>query len=254
MIIHARLRYLASFFWDADSLIANPGDVSALLKELSPLNLLPITVTEPSMTGPVTRMAFQTLNSEIRIIAAGKRLDVFKLPTDFTGTNMGTLDDFVSNSAKYFEICLGYFRRKGNRLALVQEGVFSKLDEGELQAVCNRLFKLPDIYTDHSPFEWNWKNICKVPRTFNGKTENVNTHAHLSRGNIILGSTSPTGLTLSGTQLDAIRFEFDLNTPHDNPNLRFDVSDVISFLKNAVLWHLELSESISKFITEQINA
>jgi len=254
MIIHARLKYLASVFWDADSLVANPGDISALLKELSPFNLLPMTVIEPTMTGPVTRMAFQTLNGEIRIIATGKRLDVFKFPTDSTGTNMGTLNDFVSNSAKYFEICLGYFKRKGNRLALIQEGVFSKLDEGELQAVCNKLFRLPDIYTAHSPFEWDWKNICRVPHTFNGKTENVNTLAHLDRGQFILGPVSPISVTSSGVKLDAIKFEFDLNTPYDNPNLRFDVSDVISFLKNAVLWHSELLESISKSITEQINA
>jgi hypothetical protein len=245
---------MASVFWDADSLVANPGDVSALLKELSPFDLLPITVIEPSITGTVTRMAFQTLNGETRIIAAGKRLDVVKFPTDSTGTNMGTLDDFASNSEKYFETFLRYFKRKGNRLALIQEGVFSKLEEREIQAICNRLFKLPDIYAHYPPFEWNWRNICKVSRTFNGKTEHINTITHLSRARIMLGSANSTGITFSGTELDAIKFEFDLNTPSDNPDLRFDVSEVRSFLKNAVLWHFELSESISKFITEQINA
>jgi len=246
-MIYARLKYTASVFWDAESIVANPADLSSLLKDLSPFNLIPITASERSSTGLVNRMAFQKSNGETRIVVAGKRLDIFKLPTDPTGSNMGSLDEFASHATKFFDILLSYFRRKGNRLALIQEGLLNKMDNREMQSACSRLFNLPAIYANNPPFEWEWKNVCKLSRTFGTNTELINTITQLSRSKMIL--VSPIKETeVSQTSIDTIMYQFDLNTSVDNAQLRFDAPEVKSFLQDATLWHSELSDSIFKFI------
>jgi hypothetical protein len=142
---------------------------------------------------------------------------------------------------------LQYFRRKGNRLALIHEGLLNKMDTRKIESICNRLFKLPSIYASNPPFEWEWKNTCRLSRTFGTNTDFVNTITQLSRAQFISLPT-PKEPEPTQTPMDTIKYHFDLNTSADNAQLRFDVPEVKSFLHEAILWHSELSDSIFKFI------
>lgn len=242
-MFETKLKYLASVFWDADSIIANPQDISTLLAKLSSENFIPLTLIEQTTEGLKNRIAFQTPDGEWRLIIAGKRTDVFRNPTDLNGTNLGSLEDFSLKAFSHLQLVLQHFDIKGNRLALVQEGLFKPMSDDEFITIYGRLFKLPIFYSENSPFEWNWRSVSKTERSINSKTEIINTIAHILRcqGEIRIPKSE-------ALKFDRIQVELDINTTHDNLHPRFDLTNINSFFKNAVLWHRELSNSIYKFV------
>ena len=140
-MFQTKLKYLGSVFWDADSIIANPQDISTLLGTLSPENFIPLTLVEQTIEGPKNRIAFQTSGGEWQLMIAGKRANVFRNPTDLDGTNMGSLADFSLKASSYLQLLLQHFNIKANRLALIQEGLLKPMTEDEFKAIYNRIFK-----------------------------------------------------------------------------------------------------------------
>jgi hypothetical protein len=243
-MFQTKVKYLGSVFWDADSIIANPQDISTLLGTLSPENFIPLTLVEQTTEGPKNRIAFQTSGGEWQLMIAGKRANVFRNPTDLDGTNMGSLADFSLKASSYLQLLLQHFNIKANRLALVQGGLLKPMTEDEFKAIYNRLFKYPTFYSQNSPFEWNWKSVSSTERNMNHQTEIVNTLVHIlrSQGEVRIPK-QPEALNF-----DRIEVDFDINTTHRNPHPRFDFTNINSFFENAILWHQELSESIFQFV------
>lgn len=239
-----KLRYFASAFWDADSVVANPKDISTLLATLSPDNFIPLTLVEPTAEGTKNRIAFQTPNNEWQLMITAKRINVFRHPTDPNGTNLGSLQDFSLKASSYLQLVLQHFDIKANRLSLIQDGLLKSMTEEEFKAIYNRLFKYPTFYSQNSPFEWNWRSASDPEHTINTQTEIVNTIAHILRFQSELTiPNQPEAL-----KFDRVKVELDINTTHRNPHPRFDFANISSFFQNAILWHQELSETIFKFI------
>lgn len=241
-----RIKYLASVFWDADSLIPNPKDISNILKELSDDGFIPFNFAEASVSGLKNRMAFQTENSEFQITLSGKRVDINKLATDSTGSNVGDLKEFCTKSSRFLKFFLEYFKREGQRLALIQQGLLKEMDDSQYTDIHKKLFNVPEIYSSNIPFEWDWRNVSKISREFNSITEIINTIVKISKCKVHVKSAK----IQEPIEYNRIHVLIDCNTSHENSETRFGTDHVMEFFKDSCDWQNELYKNISDLIIE----
>lgn len=237
-----KIRFLASCFLDADSITANPRDIAELLRAFEEENLLPITLMEGSPTGMINRIGFHTANQARQIHLTGKRFDVFEHPTTIEGPGLGEFSVFCQEAMRKLNVLLNYFHRRPYRLAAVQEGFLPEMSTAIMDAIARRIMNFPSIYTDHFPFEWDWRSVSMVERQFGGLTEAAVTATTVKRMfGVVLGRTP-------AEEFDRVRVDLDISTSHQNVAPRFEEEHVRSFFELAPLWHRDLSSEIFRFI------
>jgi len=248
MLYDTRIRYLASVFVDAASVLPTPEAVTAVMQILGDGVSLPMSVYQQGPSGPIPRMGFQSANGEWRVFLLGERFDVSHHPTDLAGSNMIAFEGFCSVAAARLVALLKHFDRKAHRLAAVEEGLLPTLPSDEKAAIVAKLLLLPPTFQAHPPFEWDWRAASHVPRLVGGAEEKTNTILTVRR---MAGSLQPPG----GEQepFDRVRVDVDTNTTPGNAVARFGEPEVSDFLAKAPHWHAELSNEFLRFLGLEAN-
>lgn len=246
-----KLRNLASVFLDAQSITASSKEMSRLLEMLSDLNLdvdfLPVSVTEARQEGPpVPRLAFMSHDQEWRLVLLGDR---FNFSQDYVGEdssldsgNVGTINDFLPKAAAVLAPLVSHFGRRGHRMAVVQEG-FLPNSSTDKEHIRSKLLQLPPLYQEHHPFEWNWRAVAAVDRSFGSQHETTNTITKVDR---IAGSLSSSASRQ--IEFDMIRVDLDVNTEPSNVEARFSEDRIRDFLEASSQWHRDLEQETVRFL------
>jgi hypothetical protein len=180
------------------------------------------------------------------VVLSGKRFDVSKHPVLPDIKDLGVFSDFCNFSFPILISVMNYFQRRGHRLAGVQEGLLREMADDEMNGILKRSFRLPSTFSDHLPFEWDWRMASHVERPVNKLREQTNTIVTIKR---MLGRfTGHQG----GSTFDRIRVDLDINTSPDTVTARFGKAEVRAFFENVSSWHAELGNEISAFIHGEI--
>ena len=242
-----KIRYLASVFVDADSITSTADNISGLLKALDDENFVPVSLQEQSKP----RMAFATHGGEWQLLLLSNRFDISHHPTMVDGSNLGEFSDFCQSAIAKLKVPLKYFKKTGHRLSAVQEGLLSELPKRKMNEIAMRLLKLPGTYSKSLPFEWDWRTVSLVERSFGGLKEPTNTITTIKRWPGTLAVPSNEGGQKKIQRLDRIRVEFDINTEPSNVVARFDEPQITDFFKQSASWHKKLSSEIFSFILQE---
>jgi hypothetical protein len=242
----AKLRYLASAFVDAQSIVPNMADIGGLLAELSDERLLPTSIQEPSSSGLVSRIGFAAEDGSVVLLLWGNRFDFARLSAVPEGSDLGDFGGFCEEAAVKLTTVLAHFQRQAHRLAAVQEGYLKDMPPDQINEIAGRVLNLPQVYRAHAPVEWDWRAVAHMERPINGLTEPTNTITTIKRavGRFLrLDAHTPMQV-----DLDRIRLDFDINTLPTNLTARFNTEHVRSFFGQAGRWHADLSAEVLTFI------
>jgi hypothetical protein len=242
----SKIRYLASAFVDAESIVASAANALDLLKAFGSDKFLPVMINELSTTGQAPRLAFRAVDGTAEVRLLGKRFDFLFLSTNSEGSDLGPFQKFCKEAQSILAISLNFFQRKAHRLAAVQEGFLQKMSLHESNELALKLFNFPPTYKQSVPFEWDWRAAALIEREFSGIKEPTNTITTIKR--------IPTSiLNFSGSQpsqesSDRVRVDFDINTILSNTIARFEQTHIDGFFDQASIWHETLSSEIFSFI------
>ncbi len=242
----AKIRYLASTFVDAQSIIPNTSDMAALLAKLNDEQLIPGSAQEVSAAGVSTRIAFATPDGTRQLLLLGNRFDYSKISTTPEGADLGEFSEFCQDAIVKLTTVLGYFQRRAHRLAAVQEGYLQDMPAGGIDKIRGQVLNLPPVYLEHVPSEWDWRAVAHIEREIGGVSEPTNTITTIKRTVerfIRVEAGVPVQL-----ETDRIRIDFDINTLPTNVNARFEAEHVHSFFEQASQWHANLSSEVLSFI------
>src|SRR3990167_8809794 len=174
MLYQTPTKFLSSIFLFAEDVKPDSKTVDHLTRELIDYNLSPTLAQEDVMNVVKDRVAL--INNELGLLVSilGGRVNVEQIPNNQESSNMKSFNEFLDLSGDILTKIIIYLKREGNRLACVQEGLLNK----EIEFIHNlpsKLFKYPKLFTENTPFEWDWRNACEIQRTFGDTTEITNT-------------------------------------------------------------------------------
>ena len=236
-------KYLASAFVDAESVVYNADDSQALRELIGDPELAPRQVQQRSASGVKQRLGFEQVSKGILIVLQGNRFDTTALPTEPNASNMGGLSDYYEYAAEILVKSLEYFGRKAHRLAAVIEGLLPQMDVPEMEAIVERLFKLPQI--NHvQPFEWNWRTAWKVERSFADFSEMTNTLIDAKRARIMISHLG----NIVQPEANRIGVSLDINTISENTAARFESDGIRAYFSEVSIWLNDLSSLTETFM------
>jgi len=239
-----KLRYLASIFVNAESIVPNNKYLPNLLEQFSTDDFQLITVQEPTTQGAKPRIGFISPEQGFQFILGSSRFDFAKLPINQDGSNLGDFSTFCTLASQKLSNAAHALNLTPSRLAVVQEGMLEPQSEEDYNKLVKKIFVFPPSYQESLPFEWSWKAVNKVARTFGDIEEPTNTAATISRvAGFISNQREPE------IPFDRIRVDLDINTYPENIIPRFSPPNIEEFFKNAVTWHSALYKEIEEFIT-----
>lgn len=237
-------RYLASTFLDAESIGALDAESIADLFTLYKAHaVLPLSLFETDESGRFRpRVGFYSPSKGFQIGFTSTRFNVeLKPETPYAqlklGSPLGELSEFSEGASQLLTDALDFFERKCHRLALVQEGYFPNLSQGQMSEIAQKLLNRPGI-PEGEPFEWNWRTATKVERTFCGRNEITNTIITVRRLRLLLEEKEKT----------RIRLDIDINTDSKDVRARFGKDEITAFFDEAPRWHEAIVAEIGSFL------
>jgi hypothetical protein len=242
----SKIRYLASAFVDAESVVASPTHALEFLKTLGNDIFFPGIINEFSPTGPTPRLSFRTPDNSLRLNLLGKRFDFTLTAKEAEGDDLGEFTEFCKQAQHILAQALIFFQRKAHRLAAVQEGFLKQMDAHEKDEIAKRIFNFPHFYKQSLPFEWDWRSASIIEREFSGSTEPTNTITTIKR--VQFQAVEVVADTFSETPSDRIRVDFDINTAVSNVVARFGEQQIHGFFDQAPIWHNKLSADVFTFV------
>ncbi len=263
-----KLKYQASAFLDADSIMPNTRDVTGLIQAFKDSNLLPFLAQENS----TPRMGFRSLDNEIRLLLLSKRFIYEKISFPPFEKDIGDIEAFCKEAKLKFENTLSYFQRKCYRMSLVQEMVVFDIPKPQLDNIAKRLLNMPTIFSDNLPFEWDWRCTSSIKRVIGSCQEDTNTIAVINKrmGTIVKTKTegeaeedssvvaeedssvvAEEDSSVEEQALDSLKVTFDINTLHLNTTVRFGSEELEIFLKESPNWHHALRNEVFDFMFEE---
>lgn len=248
-VYRAKIRYLASVFIDAESIVPNVKDIGALVPALGGDQLLPTTVQELAAAGGVPRMAFLSTGQDKQLILLSQRFDYSYVSQEPEGSDLGTFEDFCRDAMAKLVTVVNHFQRKPHRLAAVQEGYLATMPPEEMDRIAGSLFKFPPTYAQSIPHEWVWRAVAELNRDIDDLSELTNTitTGRRQRSQFLrLEEAMPTQV-----DYDRIRVDFDINTHASNTAGRFEERHIRSFFNQASRWHDNLSAEVITFMVEE---
>ncbi|MBE3095889.1 MAG: hypothetical protein IMZ44_02020 [Planctomycetes bacterium] len=233
-MIEMPVKYEASFFGRIEDIKPSPQTIPVLLDMFSDKGLLPTTLQEIRIPGPILRLRMMSPDGEWAIDFVTERIVFKKVITKPKGANMGTLEEFGKEVAEFSKRILQRFPMKGTRLALVTAGMMTEKTEESLQKVYDRLFHPVRFYAENRPTEWRSRSVARFSLEVNGREELLNVLTDINR---VQGEFSlPDGVTV----FDGIEVGFDINTFHGNVETRFDAESVADFYPKALRLRTDL--------------
>jgi hypothetical protein len=109
-----KIRYLASAFVDAESIVADATHALEFLKELGNDKFLPTIFHElsPSVTIPLPRLGFRTLDDTANIMFMSNRFDYSLSSKNPEGSDLGGFTNFCQQAKNILTLSLNFFQRK----------------------------------------------------------------------------------------------------------------------------------------------
>ncbi len=227
------IRYLARLWLDVAPM--RPTDaVFARARELLRRNDLGTGVGQDAAFGQRPALGDR---SGLQIVLPGESFDVATVPTvgdDGRDQPMLSFERFAEQAATYMVAFTQGFEREAYRLALVREG-FVAMPTTTMEELPRRVFRVPEPFASHPPFEWDWRLVSRVSRAFGGVEEPLNTAATLKR------ASGAFLRPVLGTQpFDKVRLDLDISTSHERSNPRFNAGQVEAFFSSCLRWQNEL--------------
>jgi len=244
-MIDIRMKYGAGIFVNAQDISPTPETMSGLMTLFQDKGLVPTIFYElrPAPGLPAQpRVRLASPNNEWAVSFTSNRIDVNKNPTDPLGSNLGDLTSFSLQAEDSFKRLTDKYNKKANRLVIDSVSLLPENTPEHLEQVYQRLFKPPQFYQEHAPFEWIWRAVARKPITIADleDTLNVITTASRVRGEL--------GLETGVSKFDRIQLAFDINTTDLDLEYRFSFTHVKSFLEQVTKIHESLSEEMQGYI------
>jgi hypothetical protein len=238
------LKYQASIFLVANDITPTPDTIKTFIDLFSDKGLVPNTFREisPGSPAPRGRLRLSSPNNEWNIKIASTRIDIEKNPISLKENNLGNVNDFCLEVTDFLGRIISKFPKKVNRVALITNLLLKEMAEPNLSEVYLKLFKPPEFYANHPPFEWNWRSASRIPSIFGEFNENLNVITQVNRVSVEMG------LNEEITFFDRIQFFFDLNTSQENAEYRFDINFITTFYQEISAFHDDLVTKITEFI------
>ena len=239
------IRYLASVFLDAASIVPTPELTVAFLDRFKKFEMLPISVEEKE----TPRLGFTAVSRGLTVALLGSRFDVSVRPlrateTELAARNMGDFRGFCSLASEVLCSALEYFERKGQRLAAVQEGLLPEMSNEKLEDILSRLLVVPDDLTRSDVFEWDYRLAYKASRRFGSHEETTFNLVTALRRNWQLQVTPDQ----KPRPFEGLQVNLDINTVPTDIRPRFDCGAVQAFLEEAPSWHEAFEQRIAKLM------
>ncbi|MEW6130694.1 MAG: hypothetical protein AB1757_26925 [Acidobacteriota bacterium] len=238
------LKYQASAFVKAEQIVPDPKIISELTPIYGKHGLFPTIIQEQTPTGNSSRISFKSINEQIHLLLMGKRFDFVYLGFDGSYDNFDEFSYFCRIGSEMINEVTGYFNLQPHRLASVKEFFLKEMSEEEMNKVASILLNLPQLYSKHLPFEWDWRAGSYSERTFGNKTERSISLTGIHRQVANISRSSGIGETL-----DRIRIQTDINTDPKNIQERFNSNDISSYFSESPQWHDEIVNEIINFIS-----
>lgn len=236
------VRYLASAFVDAASLVATPenlAEAGELLREhaLIPAISVQFVMFPQTAILPQKRIALTSIDERWAVDLNADRFDVSFRP--------GNAKDGVLPFAEYCEraadiLCIltAHYKRIPHRLAAVQEGLTSLSGDAQIEAVRRRLCHAPASFEGSPGVEWFYRFGVLTQRSFAGREEVMNNLFTFRR---VLDISA-------GVPVPSLQLDLDLNTSGIRTELRFDQTSIQAFYKHQPRWHEELRQELSALL------
>ncbi len=244
-MIDIRLKYGAGIFVNTQDISPTPETMSDLMAIFRDKGLVPTVFYElragPGLPGqPRVRLA--SPSNEWAVSFASNKINVNKNPTDLSGSNLGDLTSFCLQAVDFFERLTAKFKKRANRLVLDSVSLLPEMTQEHLEKVYQRLFRQPQFYQEHAPFEWIWRAASRKPITIAELDDTLNVITTVSRIRGELGQESGV------SKFDRVQLAFDINTTDLDLEYRFELAHVKSFFQQVSKIHESLSEEIQGYI------
>lgn len=245
-MIDIKTKYQGSIFVNAKDLSPTPKNITTLVNAFGDKEFIPNTFHEISKDNPQPRACIRlsSTNNEWNIYFGMSRIDITKHSIDTKGNNLGTLEEFSTDTIDFFKRIDNDYKKKANRIALIANYMFKEMTDDEFSKVYSKLFQSVPFYKDTEPFEWYWKSASKAQlETSNIKEDlNVVTTINRARGEMtILNEIKP---------FDRALIAIDINTNPKNEEYRYEFAHVESFFENTIKMHCEILNDIGGYICE----
>lgn len=244
-------KYQASFFADLLDIKPSAQYIPPLLEMFADKNLVPNTAQEfgPLLTSPQIRLILSSPDNEWILLFETQRINVVKNATQPLGTNLGTPEQFAADAIDFFNRIVLRFPRKGNRLALVTEGLMAEMSGSKMEQIYAAFFVPFGLYDQKSTLTWNSTFLTKRTVELAGQTEALNILTSINRIQPEYPSKFLPEPTQSTSQ-DRIQLTFDINTLPENREFRFQMPHVHAFYPEV----LRIRESLLSALGERVNA
>lgn len=230
------VRYLARAFVRQPRVELGMPAYSAFATAIGEAAWLPKQVTELLPNGQLLpRLALGTSAGDWVVQITGDSVDVVYSP--MLGSTGISLQEFSSRAARYVEGGLRHLSASAHRVAVAQEGLLPQLSPEGLQKVFKKLMNAPPQFSTQA-FEWEWRVVSSVVRSFGGVSEPTNAVATVKRVEAQLPD---------GTRLDRLFVSTDLNTSPKSTVPRLQPTHVAAFVTESAGWHAELFRGLLDF-------
>lgn len=243
-MIDVRMKYQASAFIQAQSIIPTPDIIKTLMDLFKDKELIPNTFQEIGLGSPQpqVRLRLSSPSNEWTVNFPSIRVYIEKNPTDPKGVNLGEVDGFCNDATDFIERILSRFKKKANRLSLVTNFLLAEMSDSELSEAYLRLFKPPTFYVETPPFEWNWRTVSKKAFELEGLDETLNVITSVNRVKGEFGTAE------ERVPFDRLRIGFDINTVPDNEEYRFEKHHLVSFYDHVFDLHKHLLAEMEGYL------
>lgn len=239
-------KYQASVFVKTNDMNPTPEVISELLKMFRDKELLPTTFQEISNESPIpaVRLRLNSQNKEWVINFSGARIDIEKNPTDPSGKNLGSIEDFANDASDFFGRIFRKFHKKGHRLSLITAGILEEMNQEKLKEMYTKVFNPLPFYAVSEPFEWSSRSVAHSEIDFGEVNEKINVITNINRVR---------GQLLDKAQLsnfDRIEVAFDINTISENDENRFSEENLETFFTSVIKTRASIMEEIAGLTNE----
>jgi hypothetical protein len=250
--IDMRLKYQAGIFVNAQDIGPTPTAMTELIDLFKDKGLVPSVFYE--LGGHVAssgqsfglpgqaRVRLASPTNEWAVSFASTRIDIYKSPTDASGSNLGELNDFVSQALDVFQRITVKYGKAANRMVMASNSLLPEFPQKQLENVYRKLFRPTRFFESNAPFEWIWRSASRTPVKIMALEDAMNVICTLQRSRMEL--TGPEGLN----KTDRIQLAFDFNTTDLNLEYRFGLPHIGSFFTQAKDLHESLSAEVLSFV------
>ena len=218
-------------FFCSHGAVPRPETIAKIIVELGEFAFLPSTV-QTIQLGPEPE---PTQALHLQLFTQNKQWTVDFEPHRFLiqrnapiSEEPGYANSFASRIIDILRHLHNLFPGSATRLSFVTKGLCREMSKNELNHAHKNLFSLPGLFHESDPVEWSMRQVIRREESVNGKSEQLNVVADLSRiqGEIVNEPNSP--------GIDRIQIGMDINTLHEKQEQRFTPDDVGSFIEVAM--------------------